>query len=114
MITHAGFRKSALSFADTEESPHFEKASFRINEEIFVTLDEKAKTRLCQIIGNGPINAFVDEWRDHLSGSKQMPNKAERYYVGICFYSSFKRRIDIGLLPGRTQSAFRKTPIVIA
>lgn len=42
-MTNAAFRKLALSFAETEESPHFEKASFRVNKKIFVTLNEKEK-----------------------------------------------------------------------
>jgi len=34
------FRKMALSFPGTEERPHFERASFRVKNKIFVTLAE--------------------------------------------------------------------------
>ena len=43
MISIESFRKLALSLADTTESPHFEKASFRTNKKIFATLSEKEK-----------------------------------------------------------------------
>ena len=39
MITAATFRKKALQFDQVSEKPHFEKASFRIREKIFATLD---------------------------------------------------------------------------
>lgn len=35
------FRNIAMSFSDTVEMPHFEKASFRVKKKIFATLDEK-------------------------------------------------------------------------
>lgn len=41
MITADYLRKYALSFADAEELPHFERTSFRVREKIFVTMDEK-------------------------------------------------------------------------
>jgi predicted DNA-binding protein (MmcQ/YjbR family) len=40
MISIKTFREVALSFPGTEESPHFEKTSFRIKKKIFATLDE--------------------------------------------------------------------------
>ena len=40
MASCADFKKLALSFADTEASPHFEKTSFRIKKKIWATLDE--------------------------------------------------------------------------
>jgi hypothetical protein len=41
MISLATFRKLALAFDETEEKPHWEKASFRVKKKIFATLDEK-------------------------------------------------------------------------
>ncbi len=40
MISLKTFRELALSFAEVTEQPHFEKASFRVKNKIFVTLDE--------------------------------------------------------------------------
>ncbi|HLF62539.1 MAG TPA: MmcQ/YjbR family DNA-binding protein [Saprospiraceae bacterium] len=39
MISIEVFRKLALSFAEVEELPHFEKTSFRVRKKIFSTLD---------------------------------------------------------------------------
>lgn len=41
MVSPDTFRKMALALAAAEESPHFEKASFRIRRKIFATLSEK-------------------------------------------------------------------------
>jgi predicted DNA-binding protein (MmcQ/YjbR family) len=41
MISVNAFRELALSFPGTEESPHFEKTSFRIKNKIFATLDQE-------------------------------------------------------------------------
>ncbi|MBO9632238.1 MAG: MmcQ/YjbR family DNA-binding protein [Chitinophagaceae bacterium] len=40
MINADTFRKLALSFPDTDEHPHFERAAFRVNKKIFATLHE--------------------------------------------------------------------------
>jgi predicted DNA-binding protein (MmcQ/YjbR family) len=40
MISIQAFREFALSFPGTEESPHFEKTSFRVKKKIFATMDE--------------------------------------------------------------------------
>lgn len=37
------FKKMALDFDESEEQPHFEKASFRVNKKIFATLDIKTQ-----------------------------------------------------------------------
>jgi len=42
MITGATFRKIALSLPGTEEAPHFEKTSFRVNKKIFATWNPAA------------------------------------------------------------------------
>jgi predicted DNA-binding protein (MmcQ/YjbR family) len=44
MITAPSFRKLALNLDRVSEQPHFDKASFRINEKIFATLDAVKKT----------------------------------------------------------------------
>ena len=36
-------RKTALSFSETNEQPHFEKTSFRVQTKIFATYNEKEK-----------------------------------------------------------------------
>ncbi len=41
MPTVADLRKIALGFPETEEAPHFEKASFRVKKKIFATWNEK-------------------------------------------------------------------------
>ena len=41
MINTETFRRLALSFPETNEQPHFEKTSFRVNNKIFATLDIK-------------------------------------------------------------------------
>lgn len=46
MVTNQQFRNLALSFPETMERPHFEKASFRAVKKIFATLDEK-NNRAC-------------------------------------------------------------------
>src|SRR6478735_8305768 len=43
MLSIKKFRQIALSFAETEEQPHFERASFRVKKKIFATLDETNK-----------------------------------------------------------------------
>lgn len=46
MISIKTARETALAFDRVEESPHFEKSSFRVAGKIFMTLDEKFK-RAC-------------------------------------------------------------------
>ena len=46
MINIATFKKIALSFAETNEQPHFEKTSFRVGKKIFATYDSK-NNRAC-------------------------------------------------------------------
>jgi hypothetical protein len=46
MVTDVQMRTLALSFPGTEEKPHFEKTSFRVNGRIFATLDAH-KRRAC-------------------------------------------------------------------
>ena len=43
MVTTETYRQMALSFPETVELPHFDRASFRINKKIFTTLVEKEK-----------------------------------------------------------------------
>lgn len=46
MVDIDSFRQLALSFPDTNEQPHFEKTSFRVEKKIFATLDTK-NSRAC-------------------------------------------------------------------
>lgn len=46
MVSLITARQLALSFAEADEQPHFEKPSFRIKKKIFLTLDEK-NNRAC-------------------------------------------------------------------
>lgn len=41
MVSIKTFRQLALSFPNTNEEPHFEKTSFRVNKKIFAALDTK-------------------------------------------------------------------------
>nr|WP_199002980.1 MmcQ/YjbR family DNA-binding protein [Flavobacterium sp. ASV13] len=41
MVTIENFRKTALSFPDATEEPHFEKTSFRVKKKIFATFNKK-------------------------------------------------------------------------
>lgn len=41
MVSIDEFRKSAMSFPDATEEPHFEKISFRIKKKIFASFDGK-------------------------------------------------------------------------
>jgi predicted DNA-binding protein (MmcQ/YjbR family) len=56
MVSIDTFRTMALSFALVEESPHFEKTSFRIHKKIFATLNI-AESRCC--IKLSPIDQSV-------------------------------------------------------
>ena len=44
MVTPEEIRKLALSFEETDEHPHFERAAFRVKKKIFATLLEKDNT----------------------------------------------------------------------
>jgi predicted DNA-binding protein (MmcQ/YjbR family) len=56
MVSIDTFRAMALSLPGTEEAPHFEKTSFRINKKIFATLNV-AENRIC--IKLSPIDQSV-------------------------------------------------------
>jgi hypothetical protein len=49
MVTSAEFRILALSFPDTGELPHFDRASFRWRKHIFATLREKDGTAMVKL-----------------------------------------------------------------
>ena len=52
MVDIVTFKSLAMSFPETEELPHFEKTSFRINNKIFATLDsshQKACLKLAEV-----------------------------------------------------------------
>ncbi len=52
MVDIISFKNMALSFPETVELPHFEKASFRVKNKIFATLDianQKACLKLSEI-----------------------------------------------------------------
>jgi len=52
MVSSESFHKLALSFNQVSEKPHFDKASFRIKEKIFATLDSsknQASLKLSEI-----------------------------------------------------------------
>ncbi len=49
MVDIETFRKLALSFPGTNEQPHFEKTSFRVDKKIFATLDIK-NNRACLML----------------------------------------------------------------
>ncbi len=43
------FRQLALSFPDTIEAPHFDRAAFKANKRIFATLQEAAHIGMAQL-----------------------------------------------------------------
>jgi predicted DNA-binding protein (MmcQ/YjbR family) len=49
MVDIESFRKLALSFRDSVEAPHFEKASFRYKKKIFATLSSKDKRAVLKL-----------------------------------------------------------------
>lgn len=49
MVDLESFRKLALSFPDSVEAPHFEKASFRYKKKIFATLSSKDKRAVLKL-----------------------------------------------------------------
>ncbi len=48
-MTPAAFRKLALSLEGATEQPHFERTSFRSNNRIFATMDEKARLAMIPV-----------------------------------------------------------------
>jgi predicted DNA-binding protein (MmcQ/YjbR family) len=56
MVSIDTFRAIALSFVGVEETPHFEKPSFRVNKKIFATLNIP-ENRIC--IKLSPIDQSV-------------------------------------------------------
>jgi hypothetical protein len=59
MISKETFRQLALSFPDSTELPHFERASFRANKKIFATLDE-ANDRACIMLSEIDQSVFSE------------------------------------------------------
>jgi hypothetical protein len=57
MVTAAYVRGLALSFADAEELPHFERTSFRWKKKIFATMSEK-ENRVCVMLSPVDQSAF--------------------------------------------------------
>lgn len=49
MVDAHTFRKLALALTDTEELPHFDRASFRWRKKIFATLRESDSTGMVQL-----------------------------------------------------------------
>lgn len=49
MVDIDSFRKLALSFPESVEAPHFEKASFRYKKKIFATLSTKDKRAVLKL-----------------------------------------------------------------
>ncbi len=71
MIDIETFRQLALSFPGTNEQPHFDKISFRVNKKIFATLDTKSN-RACVMLSI--IDQSVFSTYDH-SIIYPVPNK---------------------------------------
>lgn len=49
MVSIEEFRKLALGFEGSSESPHFERSSFRVKKKIFATLDVKTKRAVLKL-----------------------------------------------------------------
>jgi hypothetical protein len=57
MVSQTSFRKLAGAFAEAEEAPHFDKASFRVRKKIFTTLDTEYN-RACVKLNESDQAAF--------------------------------------------------------
>lgn len=71
MISAKSFRKLALAFPESDEQPHFENASFKINKKIFATLNEK-HNRACVKLNEIDQSAFCSYDKDVMY---PVPNK---------------------------------------
>jgi hypothetical protein len=49
MITPESFQQLALSFAESSESPHFEKISFRVKGKIFASVNVSERTAVLKL-----------------------------------------------------------------
>lgn len=49
MATPLQFQELALSFADTESAPHFDKIAFKKNKKIFATIDPSSKIAMAKL-----------------------------------------------------------------
>lgn len=49
MVTITEVREKALSFSGVVELPHFDRASFRVNKKIFLTLSEKENIAMLKL-----------------------------------------------------------------
>ena len=64
------FRQIALSFPEAEEKAHFERASFRVRNKIFATLDENKNTAVFKLsipdqtalVSTQPDTFFLEGW----------------------------------------------------
>jgi len=59
MVSIKTFRQLALSLPGTNEKPHFEKTSFRVNKKIFATLDIK-NNLACLMLSEIDQSVFTD------------------------------------------------------
>ena len=57
LFTYIYLKELALSFPETIEKPHFEKTSFKVNNKIFATYDEKLN-RACIKLSEMDQDAF--------------------------------------------------------
>ena len=72
MISEKALSAIALSFPETDQAPHFEITSFRVNKKIFATLNMPQKRCTLKFnkeyqdifvsIGKGKINAVPNAW----------------------------------------------------
>lgn len=72
MIDIDFIRNQALSFEETSEGTHFEKASFKVKNKIFLTLDEKNELATLKLsladqdvfstLSKGSIQAVNNKW----------------------------------------------------
>lgn len=71
MVKNEEFIKIAVSFPEVEESPHFEKRSFRIRKKIFATLNEN-ENRGCVKLSESDQYIFS---RNESGAVRPVPNK---------------------------------------
>ena len=60
-MTEAAFRALALSLPGAKESPHFERASFRVGKKIFATLTADGLEAMVRVAPQARLNALLKE-----------------------------------------------------
>jgi hypothetical protein len=63
-MTGAAFRKLALSLPEASETPHFERASFRVGKKIFATMTAAGDEAMVRVAPRQKLYALLKEQPD--------------------------------------------------